>query len=196
MHLSGSLLTAAICDESISLFGHTVGVHVVSAPTDQYVSVNDTLLLTCNISGSEPISYQWFKDGQQLQDGGRVSGSNSSRLEVKPVDGNDFGNYQCNASNDVDQALSEVAQVEGILHVDFMDTCVTSANAYMLWLFTPYHLHLIPCHSPFSPHYLLLPLPSLLFLPIHSTSLVYDSCSINCEHLSQPIHRGSSGGSH
>lgn len=100
-------------------------MQVVATPTDQFVNVNDTLLLTCKVSGSEPISYQWFKDGEQLQDGGRVSGSNSSRLEVKPVDGNDFGSYQCIAKNDVDQTLSEVAQVEGILHVDFMHTCVT-----------------------------------------------------------------------
>ena len=80
---------------------------------DQFVSVNDTLLLTCNVSGSEPISYQWLKDGQQLQDDGRVSGSNASVLVVDPVEGNDFGGYRCDASNDVDQVQSEVAMVAG-----------------------------------------------------------------------------------
>ena len=80
---------------------------------DQFVSVNGTLLLTCNVSGSEPITYQWLKDGLQLQDDGRVSGSSASVLMVDPVEGNDFGGYRCNASNDVDQVQSEVAMVAG-----------------------------------------------------------------------------------
>ena len=90
-----------------------VGVRIVNQPEDQSVNVNDTLRLTCNVSGSEPISYQWLKDGQQLRDGVRVSGSNASVLVVDPVEGGDFGGYRCNASNDVDQVLSEVAMVAG-----------------------------------------------------------------------------------
>ena len=86
---------------------------MVDQPEDQFVSVNGRLSLTCNVSGSEPISYQWLKDGQQLQDDGRVSGSNASVLVVDPVEGDDFGRYRCNASNDVDQVQSEVAMVAG-----------------------------------------------------------------------------------
>ncbi len=86
---------------------------------EQFVSVNGTLSLTYNVSGSEPISYQWLKDGQQLQDDGRVRGSNASVLVVDPVEGDDFGGYRCNASNDVDQVQSEVAVVAGeYLHSD------------------------------------------------------------------------------
>ena len=91
----------------------TVGVLVEVPPMDQSVNVNDTLLLACVVSGSEPISYQWLKDGVPLQDDGRVSGSNDIMLMVEPVEGDDFGGYQCNASNDVDQVLSEVAMVAG-----------------------------------------------------------------------------------
>ena len=80
---------------------------------DQSVNVNDTLSLSCNVSGSEPISYQWLKDRVPLQDDGRVSGSNTSMLMVEPVEGDDFGGYQCNTSNEVDQVLSEVAMVAG-----------------------------------------------------------------------------------
>ena len=80
---------------------------------DQSVNVNGTLLLTCVVSGSEPISYQWLKDGVPLQDDGRVSGSNDSVLIVDPVEGDDFGGYRCNASNDVDQVQSAVAMVAG-----------------------------------------------------------------------------------
>ena len=80
---------------------------------DQFVSVGEVVYLTCNVSGSEPISYQWLKDGEQLQDDGRVSGSNDSVLVVDPVEGDDFGGHRCNASNDVDQVQSEVAMVVG-----------------------------------------------------------------------------------
>ena len=92
---------------------------MVDQPEDQFVSINGRLSLTCNVSGSEPISYQWLKDGQQLQDDGRVSGSNASVLVVDPVEGDDYGGYRCNASNDMDQVLSEVAVVAGeYLHSD------------------------------------------------------------------------------
>ena len=77
------------------------------------MSINDTLWLICDVSGSEPISYQWLKDGEQLQDDARVSGSNTSVLMVDPVEGDDFGEYRCNASNDVDQVQSDVAMVAG-----------------------------------------------------------------------------------
>ena len=95
------------------LLCRAVGVRVVDQPEDQFVSVHGTLLLTCIVSGSEPISYQWLKDGQQLQDDGRISGSNASVLVVDPVEGDDFGGYRCNTSNDVDQVLSKVAVVAG-----------------------------------------------------------------------------------
>ena len=98
-----------------------VGVRVamVDQPENQFVSINDTLRLTCNASGSEPISYQWLKNGELLQDDGRVSGSNASVLVVDPVEGDDFGGYECNASNDVDQVQSGVAMVAGeYLHSD------------------------------------------------------------------------------
>ena len=105
--------TARPCVTSVPLLCCAVGVCVVDQPDDQFVSINGTLRLTCNVSGSEPISYQWLKDGQQLQDDGRVSGSNDSVLVVDPVEGDDFGGYQCNVSNEVDQVQSEVAVVAG-----------------------------------------------------------------------------------
>ena len=77
---------------------------------DQFVSAGEVVHLTCNVSGSEPISYQWLKDGQSLTE------SNDSVL-MFPVSFNTyisiFGEYQCNASNDVNQVLSEVAVVHG-----------------------------------------------------------------------------------
>ena len=83
-----------------------VNVRVEVQPIDQFVSAGEVVRLTCNASGSEPISYQWLKDGQSL------TGSNDSVL-MFPVSFNTFGEYQCNASNEVNQVLSEVAVVHG-----------------------------------------------------------------------------------
>ena len=88
-------------------------MHVVVQPTDQSVNVNGTLSLACSASGSEPISYQWMKDGELLQDGRRVSGSGTNMLRVEPVQGEDHGGYSCRASNDVDQVTSVEAMVVG-----------------------------------------------------------------------------------
>ena len=73
---------------------------------DQFVSAGEVVLLTCNVSGSEPISYQWLKDGQSL------TGS-TDRVLMFTVSFASFGEYQCNASNDVNHVLSEVAVVHG-----------------------------------------------------------------------------------
>ena len=83
-----------------------VNVRLEVQPIDRFVSVGEVVRLTCNASGSEPISYQWLKDGQSL------TGSNDSVL-MFPVSFNTFGEYQCNASNEINQVLSEVAVVHG-----------------------------------------------------------------------------------
>ena len=116
---------------------------------DQSVNVNGTLRLSCNVSGSEPISYQWLKDGVLQQDDGRVSGSSDSMLMVEPVEGNDFGRYQCNVSNDVDQMLSKVAMVAG------KGLAMTQCQVYyfLALLYNCCHL-LFPLFSlPLSLHY-------------------------------------------
>ena len=108
-----TLPATCVCVTRMPLLCPAAGVLIVNQPEDQFVNVNGTLRLVCNVSGSEPISYQWSKDRQQLLDGGRVSGSNASVLMVDPVEGDDFGGYRCNASNDVDQVQSDVAMVAG-----------------------------------------------------------------------------------
>ena len=129
---------------------------------DQFVSVGEVVRLACNVSGSEPISYQWLKDGEQLQDDRMVSGSNDSVLVVDPVEGDDFGGYRCNASNDVDQVLSDVAMVTGEyvcsdVHISLTIgmICLLSLNDSPYFYFTsipspppPLSSHSLPSHSP------------------------------------------------
>ena len=151
-----------------------VGVRVVNQPEDQFVNVNDTLRLICDVSGSEPISYQWLTDGGQLQDDGRVSGSSTSVLMVDPVEGGDFGGYRCNASNEVDQMLSNVSMVASeCVHCGVRDTHVVTShfcNDVMVFLTSI----CVPC--PLS-------LPTSFLGPPHLCS-----CSSDCEPHSQSLH--------
>ena len=110
-----------------------VGVRVVVPPMSQSLNNSDTLLLTCVVSGSEPISYQWLKDGMLVEEGESVSGINTSMLRIDPVSGFNFGGYQCIASNDVDQVLSEVAMVAGECSVQSVQCSPTSLASQCSW---------------------------------------------------------------
>lgn len=50
-------------------------------------------------NGTEPVFYQWFKNGVALETGARVSGAHSDTLELYPVDGGDAGTYSVIVSN-------------------------------------------------------------------------------------------------
>ena len=87
---------------------------LVQQPSNQFASVGNTVTFVCNGSGSEPISYEWFKDGSIIVDnGGRVSGTNSSTLTINTVQSDDYGNYSCRVNNSVNSVLSDAAVLTG-----------------------------------------------------------------------------------
>ncbi|NOX57884.1 MAG: hypothetical protein GXP29_03385, partial [Planctomycetes bacterium] len=52
-------------------------------------------------TGGPPISYQWFKDGVMLNDGGGISGTATSTLSINTItDPADEGNYFCEITNE------------------------------------------------------------------------------------------------
>ena len=91
----------------------TVGVVLVQQPSDQLVDAGDVVDFTCTSSGSDPLSYQWWKDGSILSESSRVRGSNSPTLTISPVGSADFGNYSCRVTNPVNSVLSEFAVLTG-----------------------------------------------------------------------------------
>lgn len=50
--------------------------------------------------GTEPLAYQWLRDGVPLEDGGNVSGSTSPFLLIDPITTHDSGLYEVIVSND------------------------------------------------------------------------------------------------
>ena len=91
-------------------FVHTVGVEftVSGEPSDSNVEVGQSLTLSCTVTGSEPITYQWFKDGSELP------GETEDMLAFMAVAYSDFGTYHCVVNNSVNTIQSREAVVTGL----------------------------------------------------------------------------------
>ena len=92
-----------------SLF--SVGVEFVEEPMDMDVRSGDIVTLNCSITGSEPITYTWYKDGVRLE------ARRSSMLVFHPISSFDSGVYRCTALNAVNGLASRVFTVSGLCEV-------------------------------------------------------------------------------
>ena len=59
--------------------------------------------------GSEPLGYQWYRNGAALTNGGGISGSTSASLSVNPTRGTDTGDYWVIVTNAYGAVTSSVA---------------------------------------------------------------------------------------
>ena len=98
----------------VHVYFSTVGLVLVQQPSNQLASVGDTVTFMCSGSGSDPISYEWLKDGSIIVDSdGRVNGTNSTTLTINTVQSDDYGNYSCRVNNTVNSVLSDAALLTG-----------------------------------------------------------------------------------
>ena len=77
-------------------------------PPDFNVEVNESVTLNCTVTGSEPITYQWFKDESELP------GETEDMLAFMFVAYSDFGTYHCVVNNSVNTIQSREAVVTGM----------------------------------------------------------------------------------
>jgi alpha-tubulin suppressor-like RCC1 family protein len=73
--------------------------YVVTSPIYTSVLVGQSFCIPASVTGEQPISYQWRKNGIPLSDGGRVSGATSSILCISSSDFIDGGDYQLMLNN-------------------------------------------------------------------------------------------------
>jgi len=73
---------------------------------------------TFSVSASNPasvgasggtITYQWKKNGNNLSNGGNISGATSSTLVISSISASDFGEYVCEITNNFGSILSDPA---------------------------------------------------------------------------------------
>lgn len=71
----------------------------VAEPISQTQDAGATATFRVVVRGSEPISFQWFKNGAPLGDGGKVTGASTATLTLTNVLGADAGIYHVVVSN-------------------------------------------------------------------------------------------------
>jgi len=84
-------------------------VTLTAPPQSIAVIVGSNTVFTVTASGSEPLSYQWRRNGTNLVDGGRVTGSTSNVLTIATTRTSDAAGYSVVVSNLVGSVTSSVA---------------------------------------------------------------------------------------
>ncbi|MCW5553131.1 MAG: SUMF1/EgtB/PvdO family nonheme iron enzyme [Verrucomicrobiae bacterium] len=82
---------------------------VTAHPVAQTVSVGGTALFSVQAGGATPLSYRWQRDGLNLTEGGRITGTRSSTLRIANAQTGDAGNYRVVVSNPNGSATSQSA---------------------------------------------------------------------------------------
>lgn len=85
--------------------------------SNQAVVLGGDAVISENVSGSQPITYQWFSIGGPLSDSGRISGSATTSLNIANVQTNDAVSYWLVASNAAGMATSSVVNLSVLLPV-------------------------------------------------------------------------------
>lgn len=91
------------------------GSSQIKGPTIQYPPQNATrnrgegITFTVNATGSMPVTYRWQRNGLDLVDGGRISGSAARTLVLDKLELADAGDYRVVLSNAGGTAVSDAA---------------------------------------------------------------------------------------
>jgi len=113
----------------------------IDSPSAHTIALDGSpAVLTVGASGTEPLAFQWRRDGVALVDDGRITGSATGTLSIDPVQATDLGVYDCvvsnacgsTATNPVALCVSGGAACEGNANgdaiVDFDDLVAVLAN--------------------------------------------------------------------
>ena len=72
---------------------------ITSQPQDDLVMAGQTAIFSVTANGDSPLAYLWQRNGLTLTDDGRVTGSQSSTLQIANCSAADAGNYEVRVSN-------------------------------------------------------------------------------------------------
>ncbi|EKN64166.1 kelch repeat-containing protein [Schinkia azotoformans] len=78
-------------------------------PTDQTMTAWENATFTVVATGDAPLSYQWKKNGNDLIDGGNISGATTATLNIRNVQAEDAGGYTVVVTNEAGNTTSNIA---------------------------------------------------------------------------------------
>ena len=84
---------------------------IVTPPASQFGALGSTINLSVTASGTGPLSYQWFKGGSALTDGGNISGATTSTLTITGLTTNETSTFFVVVSNAFGSATSANASI-------------------------------------------------------------------------------------
>jgi hypothetical protein len=113
--LFGEGVSAILGDASVLVFSFNTctATSISSQPADLNLQAGDNATFSvtaANVSG--PLSYQWFKDGTALSDGGAISGATTATLTITGVAMADAGDYVCEVTNACGTIASDTAKLD------------------------------------------------------------------------------------
>ncbi len=84
---------------------------VTTSPASVSTLVGTSATFSCSASGSEPLAYQWLRNGVELVDGARVTGSATPSVTVSSLVASDAGGYSCRVANGFGEVTSVSASL-------------------------------------------------------------------------------------
>ncbi len=86
-----------------------VPANITTPPVSQSVLLSSNVTFSAAATGTAPLNAQWYFNGTPLTDGGRISGSSTTNLNILDVQASDAGPYQLVVTNNYGSATSAVA---------------------------------------------------------------------------------------
>ena len=84
---------------SVATLTVLVPASIITQPSNQIASIGNTVVFSVGATGTEPLVYQWRKNGLALADGGRISGVTNQTFTISNIQMSDAGSYGVTVSN-------------------------------------------------------------------------------------------------
>jgi hypothetical protein len=85
------------------------GPTIAQEPQDLDLNAGQTATFTVAASGPGPFTYQWYRDGDPLADGGSIGGATTDTLTITPARRDDSGGYSVTVTGSCGVATSRTA---------------------------------------------------------------------------------------
>jgi hypothetical protein len=118
---------------------------VLEQPTVKVSLLGQQVQLSVLAAGAPPISYAWQKEGINLTDASRISGSTNDSLTINATIASDSGHYQVVLSNLCGGATSRPIQL--VVTTTPLSIATSSANIIINWTDTSATLETAPSLS-------------------------------------------------
>jgi hypothetical protein len=107
---------------------------IVSPPVGRAIRANLSAVLSVSVTGTEPITYQWRKQGIALIDSDRFTGTGSPTLTIDPTDRSDTGDYDVVVSTSCGTVTTEPAGLNVVCPVDWNADLVINSQDFFDFL--------------------------------------------------------------